>query len=211
MRLGANQRYVPISTSELAERLGQSQQAASLHLLELEQEGFIDRRRSGLRHSIKLTLQGLELVSSFYSELKSILEKVHEYVFRGRVFEGLGEGGYYISLHGYKKQFMKLLGFEPFPGTLNLKLESPLYVDQKRQLRYIEGIRIEGFENGSRTYGGAKCFKAQVNETYPVAVLVIDRTHYDDSVLEVISPLNLRKELGLKNGDEVNVRVFLGP
>ena len=36
---------------------------------------------------------------------------------------------------------------------------------------------------------------------------MIDRTHYDDSVMEIISPVHFRKELGLKDGDEVTVTV----
>jgi riboflavin kinase len=46
-----------------------------------------------------------------------------------------------------------------------------------------------------------------VNGKYPAAVLVIDRTHYDDSVMEIISPVNFRKDLGIKEGDEVTVTV----
>jgi riboflavin kinase len=144
----------------------------------------------------------------YYSELRSALEdKPREMTIHGKLFQGLGEGAYYIDLPGYKRQFIKLLGFEPFPGTLNLRLTSPLDIEQKRQLRLGEGLTIEGFENGTRTYGGARCYSSTIAGKYPAAVLLIDRTHYDDGVLELISPLNLRKELGLKNGDDVEVRV----
>ena len=78
-------------------------------------------------------------------------------------------------------------------------------MEHKRELRSYHGLKIEGFANGKRTYGGARCYRATVNGRYPAAVLVIDRTHYDDSVMEIISPVNFRKELGLKNGDKVNV------
>jgi riboflavin kinase len=81
-------------------------------------------------------------------------------------------------------------------------------MEQKRELRSREGLKIGGFENGKRTYGGARCYRSVVNDKYPAAILVIDRTHYDDSVMEIISPVNFRKELGLKNGDEVTVAVF---
>jgi riboflavin kinase len=80
-------------------------------------------------------------------------------------------------------------------------------MEQTRDLRSREGLRIEGFESEKRTYGGARCYRATVNGRYPAAVLVIDRTHYDDSVMEIISPVHFRKELGLKDGDEVTVTV----
>ena len=38
---------------------------------------------------------------------------------------------------------------------------------------------------------------------------MIERTHYDDTVLELISPVNLRRELKLKDGDELSATVHL--
>jgi CTP-dependent riboflavin kinase len=54
-----------------------------------------------------------------------------------------------------------------------------------------------------------KAFKAKIAGKYPGAVLAIERTHYDNSVLEVISPLNIRKVLKLSDGDECSVTAFL--
>jgi riboflavin kinase len=208
VKLKAHVNFVEVSTEEIAERAGHSQQAASQHLQKLEKLGLVERRRIGLRFAVRLTPKGCDVVNSEYSQLKAAVEGgKDEFDFKGRVFQGLGEGAYYIGLEGYKRQFSKVLGFDAFPGTLNVKLESPIQMEQKRELRSREGLKIEGFENGKRTYGGARCYRAKVNGKYPAAVLVIDRTHYDDSVMEIISPVNFRKELGLKNGDEVTVTV----
>jgi riboflavin kinase len=208
VKLRAHLNFVEVSTEEIAAKTGHSQQAASQHLQKLEKLGLIERRRTGLRFAVKLTPMGLDIVNSQYAQLKAAVEgKNDEMLFKGRLFQGLGEGAYYIGLEGYKRQFSKVLGFDAFPGTLNLKLESPIEMEQKRELRSREGLKIAGFENGKRTYGGARCYRATVNGKYPAAVLVIDRTHYDDSVMEIISPVNFRKELGLKNGDEVLVTV----
>ena len=40
-------------------------------------------------------------------------------------------------------------------------------------------------------------------------MLAIDRTHYDDSVIEFIAPVNVRERLGLKDGAEVTLNVRL--
>jgi len=116
---------------------------------------------------------------------------------------------YYIGLEGYKTQLAKALGFEPYAGTLNLRLDGANQAEQKRQLREFDGLRIEGFQRDGRTYGGARCYRATVGKGagLPAAVLVIDRTHYDDSVLEIISPHHLRGALGLKDGDLLDVNV----
>ena len=208
VKLKANQKFVNVSSEDLASKMGQSQQAASQHLQKLEKLGLIERKRAGLRFAIRLTPKGYDLVRSHYSQLKAAVEeKGRDIVFRGRVFRGLGEGAYYIGLEGYMQQFVKILGFDPYPGTFNVKLESPIQMEQKRELRSREGLRIQGFENGTRTYGGARCYRALVNGKHPAAILVIDRTHYDDSVMEIISPVNFRKDLGIDEGDEVTVTV----
>jgi riboflavin kinase, archaea type len=212
VKLKAHVGFIACSTEELAEKLGQSQQAASRHLQELEVLGYFERKRSGAGLVVKLTGAGQDAVRAHYSSLKLALDgkPKEEMKFTGKVFRGLGEGAYYVGLEGYKKQFTKVLGFEPYPGTLNVRLDNALQMEQKKQLRGFDGLRIDGFESGGRTYGGARCYRATVGKKgLPAAVLVIDRTHYDDSVLEIISPHFLRGSLGLKDGDQVEVNVSL--
>jgi len=208
-KLGAHRGFVTLSSEELAERLGQSQQAASRHLQELESLGYIERKRTGSKLAVKLSSAGEDAVRTHYSSLKMALDgRTNELAFSGKVFQGLGEGAYYIGLEGYKTQFSKVLGFDPYPGTLNVKLEGGIQVERKKELRGFDGLRINGFESGGRTYGGARCYRATVGKKgVAAAVLVIDRTHYDDSVMEVISPDYLRGSLSLKNGDQVDVKV----
>jgi riboflavin kinase len=209
-KLKAHLGFVTISTEELAARTGQSQQAASQHLQQLEKLALVERRRMGIRYAVRLTPKGYDVVSSHYSQLKSAVEgQKKDMTFKGKVFQGLGEGAYYIGLDGYRNQFAKLLGFDPYPGTFNVKLDDPIQIEQKTQMRSFEGLRVEGFANGKRTYGGARCYRAVVNGRFPAAVLVIDRTHYDDSVMEIISPINFREEHGLTAGHTVTVAVFL--
>jgi riboflavin kinase len=82
-------------------------------------------------------------------------------------------------------------------------------IEQRRQLQFLKGIEIQGFEDGSRTYGPVKCFKAKFEGQYQAAVLGIERTHYDYSVIEVIAPFDLRKKLSIKDGDEDYVITYL--
>src|SRR5712691_2324594 len=209
VKLGARRRLVPLSTSELGKVLHLTQQGASVRLLELEREGMIERGRVGRRLGVRLTSKGYDHVTSLYAELKGVMSRSEEFLFTGRVFSGMREGGYYVSLGGYRRQFASLLGFIPFSGTLNLRLVSPTQIEQKRLLRSMTGIFIEGFEDKARSYGPARCLRTTINETQKGAALVIERTHYDDTVLELISPANLRRELKLKDGDELSAAVHL--
>lgn len=210
LMLGAKDKPVDVSTIQLAKRIGRSQQAASKHLIELESEGLIERVRIGQRSGVKLTTKGIEAMMSLYTQLRGALEGLPPAIeIKGEVFSGIGEGAYYTSLHGYRRQFLRKLGFDPYPGTLNIRLKTSLDRRLRRDLESYRGIYIEGFQDEYRTYGGVRCFKATVNDRIEGAVLIADRTHYDDSVLEVISPVYIRRVLGLKDGDEVRVRIEL--
>ncbi|MDP8023828.1 MAG: DUF120 domain-containing protein [Conexivisphaerales archaeon] len=210
MLLGAKDRFVTVKTNELAEILGKSQQSASLYLSKLEKEGYIQRVIEREGTSVKLTQKGVDLLVTVYLLLRNELEESPTTInMEGKVFSGLGEGAYYMSLQGYREQFVKKLGFDPYPGTLNVRLDSR-YVKEREKLNEYRnfGIKIEGFSNGVRTYGSLWCFHAFV-EGIRGAVVIIERTHYDIDVVEIISQYNLRKELNLKDGDRVKISVFI--
>ena len=211
VRLGASGSFAVISTKKLGDSMDLSQQAASLRLIELQRAGLIERAHSGRGLAVRLTESGVRAVETFLSEASAKLEQgKNELTFRGTLFTGLNEGGYYISLKGYAKSFFQALGFEPFPGTLNLRLTNEAMIEQRRQLGLLGGINVPGFKDGKRSYGPVKVFRAMIAGRHPGAVLAIERTHYDNSVLEIISPINLRKALNLKDGDECSVIAYLG-
>lgn len=207
--MGGARGPVTVSSGSLGVSLGLSQQAVSKHLIALESEGLISRKRSGRGVSVSLTPKGCDQVVSLYSLLKAAVEGSREMTFHGTVTTGLGEGAYYVSLHGYRRQFRHLVGFEPYPGTLNLILRGN-EVEMKRQLKFIPGLEVKGFRDEKRTYGPVKCFLAKVEGRHDAAVLLIERTHHSDSVLELIAPQNLRRALGLSDGSEVSVTVYPG-
>jgi riboflavin kinase, archaea type len=207
---GAKDKPVALTTVELAKKLNKSQQMASKHLEEMEDDGLIERFKSRGTTYVKLTEKGSSEAARIYSDLEAVFgrnERILEA--EGTVFTGLGEGAYYISLSGYRKQFESKLGFDPFPGTLNVRLTTPIDRKVRRDLAIEKGIHIDGFKDGKRTYGGAECFQSLINGKMRCAVLVIERTIYDDSVLEIIAPVNLRKALRLGEGSKVKVNVLL--
>ena len=203
--------FAELKTTNLGENLGISQQAASVQLKELEASGLVERRKvSGNRLVVKITEKGLERIGAVYVELNVALEEEarerKEVVFHGRVFRGLGQASFFIGLQGYRRQCEKLLGFDPYPGTLNLRIHSPLEIYQSRNLKLnYEGIKLEGFTYNRKEYAPLKCFKGVVNNKYRAAIVFTDRTHYNDSVLEIISPHQLRKKL---SSDDVAVKVY---
>jgi len=196
------------TTTEIAEKLGLSQQTASRHLIELEKLGHIKRMKATRGELIQITPKGAEQLNQMYLTLQKIFEgPKREVLIEGRVFTGLGEGAYYVSQTGYRRQFIEKLGFDPYPGTLNLKVEK-----SRREREILEtypAITLEGFMNGTRSFGQVKCYRARVNDRVDGIVVTALRSHYREDVLEIVAPKNLREILGLKDGDSVKVRVFI--
>lgn len=206
--IGAKDGYVETSTISLSKKTKKSQQAASRHLLELEETGYIKRIRSGGKNSVKITEEGKAAMTDLYVLLQRVIEgKKPVFEMKGEIFTGLGEGAYYMSMNGYRRQFVKHLGFDPYPGTLNVRLETVVDKQQRRNLDPLPNIHIEGFEDGKRTYGWAKCYLAKINNKLDGAIIILERAHYDHSVIEIISPINIRDRLKLKDGDKISISV----
>ena len=204
---GARYNFIPITTSSLGKSIRKSQQAASKHLLELEESGYIERLRSGQKVSVRITTKGHAEISKIFSILKSDLETSPSFIeFKGTIISGMGEGAYYMSLKGYAKQFKTKLGYIPFAGTLNVKLKDKEFIEAKRTLDAYPGIMINGFSDGKRTYGWVKCYPARVNNL-DTALILLERTHHDDSVIELISKDNIKKATKLSIGSQISIRV----
>ncbi len=211
--MGAYHRTVKVSTQYLAEKTGVSQQTASRHLIELETLGWINRSITPKGCLIMLTDVGKAQLKNLYSKLKVIMEAAHpiSVTLEGVVFSGLGEGAYYIKQDGYRKQFIEKLGFDPYPGTLNIKLTSDYDIKTKQVLEDYPAIEIEGFKDEARTFGAVKCYPTLINNKAKGAIIFAFRTHYDTSVIEIIAPQYLRNQLKIKDGQKVKLEILTMP
>lgn len=209
LRLGAGQGSIRVSTIHLAEVMGFSQQSASRHLRLLEERGLVSRRIESGGSLISITPEGMERLKEVHRRLEEALEGGGgELVFEGEVFTGLVQGAYYISQSGYRDQIQEKLGFDPFPGTLNLRLVGE-YLEHRRVLEGWPAVVLEGFRGEDRAFGGAQCYPLMVNGEVEGALIVAERSGYDRGVMEVVSPENLRERFGLEDGDRVKL-VFNG-
>ena len=211
--MGAHKRTAKISTEYLAEKLEISQQTASRYLIELESKGWIQRTATPEGSLIKIQDSGVRELEKLYSSLRFLIEAAYppSVTLEGAVFTGLGEGAYYISKERYRKQFIEKLGFDPYPGTLNLKLTADYDLKTRAELEAYPGVEVEGFKNEDRTFGTVKCYPATISNKVKGALVFALRSHYDRSVVEIIAPVNLRKHLNLKDGQKVKVEILTLP
>ncbi|MBI2542227.1 CTP-dependent riboflavin kinase [Candidatus Woesearchaeota archaeon] len=121
----------------------------------------------------------------------------------GVIVRGLGEGAYFMSMRHYRDEIKKKLGFDAYPGTLNLKVS-------KKQMDLLEEavpIRIDGFQQENKIFGEADCYKAKINGTLG-AIIVPKMTKHKD-VMEFIAPVHLKSELKLEDGDKIKVELVV--
>jgi riboflavin kinase len=211
--MGAHRRTARISTEYLGEKLSVSQQTASRYLIELDDKGWIERTATAEGCLIKITSSGVTELQKLYSNLRYLIEAAYppSVTLEGTVFTGLGEGAYYISQERYRKQFIEKLGFDPYAGTLNLKLTTDYDIKARAELEAYPAIEIEGFVSENRTFGSVKCYPVTIENKEKGALISALRSHYDASVLEIIAPVPLRKHLKLKDGHKVKVEVMTLP
>ena len=205
---GAKHNYVAITTSALGKSIQKSQQSASKHLLELEENQFIERIVSGRNTSVKITDKGFSEMVKLSTVLQKSLNSFPSHVeIKGTLISGMGEGAYYMGLKGYTKQFKSKIGYVPFPGTLNVKIDQKIHQEAIKQFVNLNGININSFSDGKRTYGWVKCFPAKINNSVDCNLILLERTHHDNSVVELISKLSLRKSAKLKEGSKISIKI----
>ncbi|RDI71576.1 DUF120 domain-containing protein [Halopelagius longus] len=203
---------VKVSCSGLASRLDASSQTASRRLQRLEDADYVERDVVADGQWVSVTDEGEAALRAEYADYRRIFDAddAETVELGGTVTGGMGEGKHYISLSGYMEQFAERLGYEPFPGTLNVRLDDDS-VRARAGMASLSAVPIDGWEDEERTFGPATCYAATVEfegESYDEAhIIVPERTHHDESQLEIIAPDKLRDELGLSDGDRVTVRV----
>lgn len=122
---------------------------------------------------------------------------------KGEVRSGNGEGRKFIELPWVREQITEKLGFTPYPGTLNVKINGDAYAFKKSLERasVIEILPVKGFCRG-------KCFKTFFMDNVKSAIVIPEVENYPEDVIEVIAPVNLREKFQLKDGDAVNIKIL---
>ncbi|MHC1604645.1 MAG: DUF120 domain-containing protein [Candidatus Methanofastidiosia archaeon] len=206
---GALEKMIYITSKELAKDINTSQQTANRRIRLLEKKGYIKRSGSSKRQQIVITDDGkIKLKEVFFSLYDLFRKQENEVRLNGRLISGMGEGKYYISRVGYRNQFIKKLGFSPYPGTLNLIIDDETLARFQATIKNLLFIKIENFKTENRTFGGVKAYKAEIGNKIKGAVILPYRTHHRKNILEVVAPVFLRKELNIKDGDIIDVTIF---
>lgn len=126
-------------------------------------------------------------------------------VIKGRVFSGLGRGTSFTQLDWVRQQCQQKLGFVPFAGTLNLKVDQE-YLDLAQKLRTEEGVDVVP---PTPEFCQAKAFPISISGI-KAAIIIPDAQSFTDEVhppdiIEVIAPVEIKKALSIKDGDKLAI------
>lgn len=124
----------------------------------------------------------------------------------GVVCSGVGEGAMFTQLDSAMGQFRAKLGFAPYPGTFNLRMQGPAWEGLRARLARAAGIAITPADG----YCGAKCFGVTLDGRVRGAAVFPEVEGYLADKFEVIAPVAVRQALGVRDGDRVRVRVEIG-
>ena len=206
-KLGGLYKPITLTTRELGETLGISQQTASRRITDAFEMGYIDRSHTASGMLVQLSETGKAMLLQVRKELEiAFIQPEDEIVIKGTLVEGIGEGAYYVD--AYADRFQKALGFKPFSGTLNVKIvteESRIAVSR---MKHSPPLIVSGFTDEGRTFGDVICYRTKVNDELEGAIVIAQRTHHSPNILEVISPHNIRQKLKVNNGDEIKLTLI---
>lgn len=122
-------------------------------------------------------------------------------IISGVISGGLGEGAFFMSMQHYQKEIKGKLGFNAYPGTLNIKVGKK----ERDSLNMLNKILIEEFRQGDKKFGGIDCYKAKIGNI-DGAIIIPHMTKHKD-VVEFIAPIHVKTELSLKDGAEIRVEL----
>jgi CTP-dependent riboflavin kinase len=124
----------------------------------------------------------------------------------GRVVRGTEQGAHFTQLPWARQTFVTLLGIDPFPGTLNVKIEDTDSLRQWQDLKTRAGIVIAPPRNSE--FCRARCYPVVLKGGVRAAIVYPEVPDYSEDQLELIAAVSLRESLGLADGDRLALEVI---
>lgn len=124
----------------------------------------------------------------------------------GMVSAGSGHASLLLSRPEVSRDIERLVGFRPYPGTLNLHLPGPF----TGRLPYYLDARTLPLDELPTQQRSAGCFlgAGHVGADLRCVVLRLDRPEYAPNLVELISDRSLRLAAGLRDGDLLEVALL---
>ena len=122
----------------------------------------------------------------------------------GVLATGLGQAAGFTSLDWARETFQDRLSIDPFPGTVNLIVESQPERAAWRLVKSWSGIVLPPPRSD---WCNARCYHARLNNHVDVAIVLPEIDGYPEDQIELIAAIAVRDTLNLKDGDPLVIEV----
>jgi CTP-dependent riboflavin kinase len=127
-------------------------------------------------------------------------------VLRGVLVDGAGEGRCFTAFDWVRRRFRDLVGIDPSPGTVNLRVEAAEDREALDRLRAAPGIAIPP-EPG---FCAATAYRVAIQRpggggAVPAAMVVPHVPGYPGDQVELVAAVHVRTALGLTSGDLLTI------
>ena len=204
---GAIHSSTALTTGDLGDLMHISQQTASRRIALCVEEGYLLKIHTVDGMLLQITDKGKDELLRVFSNLEAAFTPVtDDIVIEGRLVTGLGEGAYYVDV--YASKLREALGFKPYLGTLNVKVTDEDSRKAIGRMKNTPPLVLGGFHNKGRTFGDVICYRVKVNNEIEAAVVMAQRTHHREDILEVVAPVDIRKTLNIDDDAKVTLTVI---
>jgi riboflavin kinase len=191
-----------LTTRELGEMMAISQQTASRRISFCVEKGYVTRIHTAEGMLLQITDKGRQELIQIMTSLEiAFTPPQDEIVIEGQIVTGIGEGAYYIDV--YSSRIRNALGFKPHLGTLNVKVINDESRKAVGRMKNSPPLVLTGFRHKDRTFGDVICYRVKVNGEIEGAVVIAQRTHHSEDILEIVAPVDIRSTLKLTDEDTV--------
>jgi CTP-dependent riboflavin kinase len=124
----------------------------------------------------------------------------------GRLTTGIGQGKHFTTLIWVRQQFMDKLGFDPFPGTINLIVGDSESMEVWNRLKATPGVRINNPSDGPHDCD-ARCYPVSIEGQIDGAIVLPEVEGYSPAQVEVIAKNGVREVLRVEDGDSLRLQI----
>lgn len=126
-------------------------------------------------------------------------------ILSGIIVKGAGKAAYFTGLDWVRQQCAEKLHFQPFPGTLNIQVD-------EHCLALLENLQKRPaihLISPDPHFCNAKTLPASLQNLSVAIVMPEEAVNiHSINIIEIISPVNLKETLSLKDGDPVVITVL---
>jgi CTP-dependent riboflavin kinase len=126
-----------------------------------------------------------------------------EFRIRGHVATGLGLAVSFTGVDWARQGFIRLVGIDPYPGTLNLKIREEDSLAAWAALRGMPGHHLPAPDADSCD---ARLYLVTLGRGITGAIVLPEVAGYPADQVEIIAAVHLRKALSLADDDVIIIK-----